>query len=97
MKTGTLHSEQVAPVRRAIRRINALRLSSERSSILAVIPVPIPTVHPVWLNVDSVFGRNASCGGWCRRRLLRNDDLLIVESIAIKESIPIKSKAVNTV
>ena len=27
-------------VRRAIRRINALRLSSERSSILAVIPAP---------------------------------------------------------
>src|SRR5262245_35115479 len=55
----------------------------------------IPAVHPVWLNVDSVFRRSARFGGWCRLRLLNNDDLLIariVESILTK-----KSKAVKTV
>src|SRR5262245_58825205 len=53
---------------------------------------PIPAVHPAWLNVDSVFRRSARFGGWCRRRLLNNDDLLIVESIPIT-----KSKAVKPV
>src|SRR5215813_2137495 len=37
----------------------------------------IPAVHPVWLNVDSVFRRSARFGGWCRLRRLNNDDLLI--------------------
>src|SRR5262245_39531470 len=53
---------------------------------------PIPAVHPVWLNVDSVFRRSPRFGGWCRRRLLNNDDLLVVESISIR-----KSKAVKPV
>ncbi len=49
---------------------------------------PIPTVHPAWLNVNSVFGRFARFGGRCRLRLLNNDDLsaLIAESIHTKKS-----------
>src|SRR5215470_4230613 len=46
----------------------------------------IPAVHPVWLNVDSVFRRSARFGAWCRRRLLDNNDLLIIESIPAKKS-----------
>src|SRR5262249_49595617 len=55
----------------------------------------IRAVHPVWLNVDSVFRRSARFGAWCRLRRLNNDDLLIaliVESIVTK-----KSKAMKTV
>src|SRR5262245_22825367 len=48
---------------------------------------PIPAVHPVWLNVDSVFRWSARFGAWCRLRRLNNDDLLIA---LIVESIPIK-------
>src|SRR6266404_9906811 len=58
----------------------------------------IPTVHPAWLNVNSVFGRFARFGGRCRLRLLNNDDLLsalIAESIHTKKSkaVPVHSRS----
>jgi hypothetical protein len=45
------------------------------------------------LNVNSVFGRFARFGGWCRLKLLNNDDLLIAliaESIHTKKSKAVK-------
>jgi len=53
----------------------------------------VPAIrHPAWLNVNSVFRRFTRVGGWCRLRLLNNNNLLIVESITTK-----KFKAVKVV
>jgi len=48
----------------------------------------VSAIHPMWLNVNFVFGR--VIGGWCRLRLLNNDNLLIVESFITKKSEAVK-------
>src|SRR6266508_2352251 len=59
---------------------------------LRVGPVPwlqnlhsMTAIHPVWLNVDSLFGGFPGFGDWCRLRLL-NDNLLLAWFICAKES-----------
>jgi len=71
----------------------------ERSRILALIP----TVHPTWWNVNSVFDRFHWFGRWGRLKLLNNGNLLIAsfvhtqKSKAAKRVLSVHPRSVNAI
>jgi hypothetical protein len=46
----------------------------------------MPAVHPAWRNVNFVFGRFSRFDGWCRGKLLNNNDFLLADATHTKKS-----------